>query len=230
MRRKVTFATAAFTMIELMIGVAILAIAITALLGAFIGQMQLNEHARNLTYATNDATRVMEQLRLLNTGPSCKASGTVGIPSAIPPPGFYTWDAWLAAPASAGGGGGKSVEPTFPNHELIVVTCHNNDLSQYCGTADNNSGQIGYTSVGPQGEWQQLAATPPFSDTTFDPIRLDVAVCWRVGAGPSRQRIIGECAWNATTNSLFADNTTDANKNGVIDSPVMLTTIMTCRK
>ena len=52
-------APAAFTMVELIIAAAILAIAISALLGSFIGQVTLNEHSRNLTWAINDATRVM---------------------------------------------------------------------------------------------------------------------------------------------------------------------------
>ena len=64
---------------ELLICVAMLAIAIAALLGAFLGQLMLNEHARNLTWAIHDANRVMEQLRQVNTTAACTT------PSAVPP-------------------------------------------------------------------------------------------------------------------------------------------------
>ena len=103
------------TLVELMIGAVILAIAIVSLLGAFMAQMALNEHARNQALATNDAARVMEELRRQNSGAGCTA------PSAAAPAGFANWNAWLAD-TTANGGGGKSVQPTPNTNELIAVT------------------------------------------------------------------------------------------------------------
>ncbi|MBI2104358.1 MAG: hypothetical protein HYT90_02080 [Candidatus Omnitrophica bacterium] len=101
------------TLVELLVGAVVLAVAVTALLGAFLGQLTMNEHARRLAWAANDASRVMEQVRRQNSGGACAA------PSANPPAGFGSWDAWLAD-ASASGGGGKSIEPA--GDELVVVT------------------------------------------------------------------------------------------------------------
>ncbi len=107
-----------FTLVELMVGAMILATAIAALLGAFVGQVTLNEHSRNLAWATNDASRVMEQLRRQNS--NCAPAA----PSSAAPAGFASWDAWLAS-AAAGGGGGKSLQPDPANNELVVITCRN---------------------------------------------------------------------------------------------------------
>ena len=103
------------TLIEVMIGAAILAIAIVSLLGAFMAQIALNEHARNQALATNDAARVMEQLRRQNSGAAC------AVPSAAAPAGFASWNAWLAD-TTANGGGGKSIQPTPNTNELVRVT------------------------------------------------------------------------------------------------------------
>lgn len=100
------------TFIELMSGAAILAIAIVALLAAFMGQAVMNEHARNLAWAMNDANRVMERIRELNTG--------CGAPTTTPPPECggvcASWDTWLA---SATGGGGRSL-PAAAGEALAV--------------------------------------------------------------------------------------------------------------
>jgi len=186
------------TLVELMLAAALLAVGITALLGAFLGQLTLNEHARNLTWGMNDASRVMERLRQLNSG--C-AAGT--LPSAVSTVGA-SWDAWLAD-TSANGGGGKSVQNV---NELVVVTCR--DLnggalqSDYCATNQTGSG-----------EWH----TKPVANTSLDPINVSVAVCWR-----HRERVIGECSWINGTLSA-----SDADGDGVVESPAMLTTLMTCR-
>jgi general secretion pathway protein I len=55
----------AFTLLELMIAVAILLIAILSLLAAFINCILLNESNRNLVTATNDAQYVLEQIKSL---------------------------------------------------------------------------------------------------------------------------------------------------------------------
>lgn len=101
------------TLVELLVGALVLAVAIVALLGAFLGQLTMNEHARRLAWAGNDASRVLEQLRRQNSGGACST------PSANPPAGFGSWDAWLAD-ATATGGGGKSIQPVAD--ELVVVT------------------------------------------------------------------------------------------------------------
>ncbi len=123
-------ASEGFTFIELLIGVAMLSIAIAALMGAFLGQVILNEHARNLTWAINDANRVLERIRQLNIGCS--------VPSATPPvaecggPCTNAWDTWLA-----NGGGGKSIQPDPANNERVVVTCQNSAGSAPCGATDD---------------------------------------------------------------------------------------------
>ena len=122
----------AFTLIEVLIGVAVLTIAITALLGAFLGQVLVAQHARNLTWAMNDASRVMEQMRQQNTTPCI--GGT--LPSSNPPTGFASWDAWMASTAATGGGG-KSIQPDPAVDELIVVTCRNEANTANCTGVDD---------------------------------------------------------------------------------------------
>lgn len=185
-------------MIELIIGVALLAIAISALLGAFFGQMALNEHARNLTWAINDANRVMEQLRLRNTTPTCATT-----PWAMPSSGT-SWDAWLTS-----AGGEKSIQPTPATNELIVVTCQNQAGTAYCGDG---------TQVG-TGEWTTNATA-----TSYDPIQITVAVCWR-----HRRRTLGECTWSGSALTA-SDGSNGFAANGEIESPAMLSTLMTCRQ
>lgn len=52
-----------FTLLELMIGAAVLILALVGLIAAYIGCFSLNESARNLTIATNHAQCVMEEIR-----------------------------------------------------------------------------------------------------------------------------------------------------------------------
>ena len=190
-----------FTLIELLIGIMMLTVAITALLGAFLGQSVLNEHARNLTWAMNDASRVMEQLRQQNT------SGACGTPTTVPPAACggacMSWDDWLESAA----GGGKSLQPNGNSIEQIFVTCQDSVTLVPCGRVD----QVG------AGEWSSQA-----NNTNYDPLRVAVAVCWQ-----HRNRTIGECAWNAGPQTLTAN---DADGSGVIDSPATLSTFITCRR
>lgn len=163
------------TLVELVIVAAILGIGIAALIGAFVSQMALNEHARNMAWAMNDANRVMERLRQLNTDcetPSASPSSECGTGADA----CADWDAWLNSTT----GGGKSILPSPSSNELIVVT---------------TSGS--------------------------DPLEVTVAVCWR-----HRSRTIGECAWDAQQSVLSAD---DQDGDGVVESPAMLSTLMTCR-
>ena len=187
-----------FMLPELLICIAMLAIAIAALMGVFLGQLMLNEHARNLTWAIHDANRVMERLRQVNTG--CTT------PSAVPP-GVTSWNAWLAAD-----GTGKSIQPLPNTNELIVVTCQDSAGALKCGTGN----QVG------TGEW---AGGVQAGNTTYDPIRVTVTVCWR-----HRTRVIGECTWNGA--ALVADETVTVPNDvaGVVESPATLVTLMTCRK
>lgn len=159
-------------MAELIIGVAVLATAITSLLAAFFGQITLTEHSRNFSFAVNDATRVLERLRQQNSGAACAA------PSPAAPGGFASWDAWLAD-ATANGGGGKSVQPNPLTNELVVTT-----------------------------------------STGADPLQVTVAVCWR-----QRGRTLGECTWNGAQLTAV-----DLDGSGVITSPAMLSTLITCRR
>ena len=151
-------------------------VAITAILGAYLGQGILNEHARDLSLAIQDANRVMEQIRQQNS--ACGA----GTPS-FDPTGFADWEAWLASAA----GGGKSL-PNAATDELVVATCQNRLGTAPCAIGADN------------------------------PIRVTVAICWR-----QRGRTLGECT---TAGALAAS---DTNGNGLIESPAMLTTLVTCR-
>lgn len=54
---------AGFTLIELVIGIAVLITALLGLLGVFVGISALNESARNQTIATHHADRLMEEIR-----------------------------------------------------------------------------------------------------------------------------------------------------------------------
>ena len=188
---------AGLTLIELVLGALTLTIAIVAILGAYVGQLTLNEHARNLSLSIQDANRVIEQLRQQNAGGTCTLS-------AAPPAGANSWNDWLD-----GGGAPKSLPQVAAEH--IAVTCQDDDggslITDYCGTTAPDP-QVG------AGEWRTQAAT-----TTFDPIRLTVAVCWR-----HRERTIGECTWNDPNLTP-----SDTDGSGVIDSPAMLTTLVTCR-
>ena len=194
-----------FTLVELIIGAAVLAIAIAALLGAFLGQITLNEHARRLTLAMNDANRAMEQLRRVNTG--CASQPSASLSSL--PGGFTSWDQWLKD-TTVNGGGGVSIPPV-PAEERVFVTCQDNATLNACGT----SNQVG------TGEWKTAAG-----NTAYDPIRITVAVCWR-----HRGRVLGECTWNGAALQQ-ADGTmgTLYPTANVIESPAMLTTLMTCRQ
>ena len=170
MRRK---AAQGFTLVEVVLGALTLAVVASAILGAYVGQVTLNEHARNLTWATQDANRVVEQIRLENTGPGCTSPDVV-------PAGVTSWNAWMN---TGGGGAPKSLKPDPDLNELIVVTCQNNPSAGaplYCGDAD----QVG------TGEWAQAAGF----NSDYDPLRVTVSVCWR-----HRNRTIGECAWDGTT-------------------------------
>ena len=207
---------------ELLICVAMLAIAIAALMGAFLGQLMLNEHARNLTWAIHDANRVMERLRQANT--NCQTPSAAVLP--VSASNFTSWNAWLASTA-ADGGGGKSIQPfsgAAPDAtERVVVTCQDQDG----GTASTDFCGKGAPAQVGTGEWNKHQA----GGTSFDPIRVTVTVCWR-----HRQRVIGECRWDAGTNTLIGDQTSEDNVSVPgdldegIESPATLVTLMTCRR
>ena len=103
------------TLVELVLGGGMLVIALTGLLQAWLSHLTLNEHSRYLSWATNDADRVMEGLHQQNASATCSA------PTATPPAGFASWDAWLAD-TTANGGGGKSIQPNPAVNELVVLS------------------------------------------------------------------------------------------------------------
>ncbi len=199
-----------FTLAEILLGGVVLAVAAAAILGAYVGQVTLNEHARNLSLAVHDANRVIERMRQDNSGAGC-----TNLVKVIPPANG-TWDAWLGD-TTPSGGGGKSVGLTPAaalTNERIFVTCQDRDggalATDYCGV--NQGGDF---------------FTPPqAASTQMDPIRVTVAVCWR-----HRNRTIGECSFNpATSVWSTANGTNGPNKDSsVIESPAMLTTLITCR-
>ena len=159
------------TLVELLVCAVILAVGITALLRAFLGQLTTNEYARHEAWAMNDVSRVMEQVRRQNTGGGCL------IPN-VSASGFASWDAWLAD-TSANGGGGKSIQPNPAANERIVV-----------------------------------------SSSGGDPLTVTVAVCWR-----HRGRVIGEC-----DAALTPDDAGSGDGDGIVESPAMLATLITCRQ
>lgn len=55
-----------FSLIEVMLGVAILAVVITASLLTFVNCVLLNDASRNLVTASNDAQYVLEQIKALD--------------------------------------------------------------------------------------------------------------------------------------------------------------------
>lgn len=93
---------------EMLVTFFVLAVAVASLMSTFLGQASLNEQSRNLSWAMNDAGRVMEELRRQNTGAACVS------PDLTPPAGG--WDVWLHnAP------GGKSLSGNFATDELVWV-------------------------------------------------------------------------------------------------------------
>lgn len=199
-RRGVLFSSgdsrSGFTLIEVLLGGVVLAIAAAAILGAYVGQVTLNEHARNLSLAVQDANRIIEQLRQQNAscGVNPPSASWPAVTAACTNPGTATtsWDDWLQRC-----GGLKSLRPDPANNEFVAVTCQDAGATV---TAACNA----------------IAANP---------IRVTVAVCWR-----HRGRIIGECKNNGA--ALIGDDTLaypGTDTASVIDSPAMLTTLVTCR-
>lgn len=186
------------TLVEVVLGAFTLSIIAAAILSAYMGQVSLNEYARNLSLATQDISRVIEQMRRENMG--CTTPEVV-------PAGATSWDAWLQAQAP-----GKSI-PVPVAQERIVVTCSHRDgaASGACG----NGNQVG------TGEWIGVAGT-----TNLNPLSVTVAVCWR-----QRGRTLGECTFDAGTGALTpVDGSNGPNAIiGVIESPAMITTLVTCR-
>ena len=111
------------TLVELVLGAGMLVVAFTGLLQAWLSQLTLNEHSRDLSWAVNDADRVMERIRQQN------ASATCSVPTVTAPAGFASWDAWLAD-TTANGGGGKSIQPNPAVNELIVPSTSGADPIQ----------------------------------------------------------------------------------------------------
>lgn len=201
--------SAGFTLIEIMLGASILVISLTAFLGVFFGQSYLAAMARNLTAAMNDASRVMEQIRLRNVNSQNTCGQTPPIPSAIPP-SSTSWDAWLTSQRGKSVLGAGTTLGTN-QFERLVVVCQQDDGSAYCG-----SSQVG------SGEWKVAG-----SATQFDPIRVTVSVGWRQGL-----RVLGGSSAGqefSYTNGMTQLAVNDVNNNKVIDSQAMLTAYVTCR-
>lgn len=206
-----------FTLIELMLVIAILVISLAAILAAVMGQLALSEHARNMSLALNDVNRVVEQIRQVNR--NCAT------PNNTPPAGFRSWDLWLEGTVLSGGGGGKSLPA--PSNELVMVSCVNAAGAQAAGT---QRCAVGATPQIGQMEWNFQPANPPAVQQ--DPMQVTVSVCWR-----HRGRVIGECLWPpgaAGWDATPANWDTDVaypgtDRPNIIDSPVSVTTLVTCR-
>lgn len=213
--------TAGFTLVELMLGAAVLTVVAVALLGSYFGQTFLNTNARNLTAAMNDATRVMERIRQQNTGTSGPCLST-GIPSILPPNNLPSWDAWLNTQ-------GKSIASGANALELVAVTCQDENggtaATDYCGdtagSGNNPPAQVG------RGEWAPLLlGKGRGARTSFNPIRVTVAVGWQ-----QYQRVMGQEVGGRSEFTIRqgAMTVSDTNGDGVIGSQAMVTTLVTCR-
>ena len=112
------------TYFEVIFSVGFVLAGLVSLLGVFLSYERLNEHARNLSWAMNDAARVMEELRQRNSGANCVA------PDLGAPAGSASWDQWLQ-----NAGGGKTLQlgtnapeliwvspDTADNHETVTVS------------------------------------------------------------------------------------------------------------
>jgi len=228
-------------LIEIMLGTSIMVIVLVALLGSFFGQSTLNLNSRNMMAAMNDATRIMEEIRRQNTislaGSSCAQSN---IPSARPP-SQQSWNAWFDLQSP-----GKSIQPQVPSgwdsrrYELVVVTCQEAGdqdgdpiADEYCG-----QNQVGLSEWYPWYAGGIPSKGLQTNNTTFDPIRVTVAVGWNLrqpigntgginaGSEFTYRRDLGG---KGTVSSDQLRVGPDANNNRVIDSPAMLTTLVTCR-
>ncbi|MCG2711177.1 MAG: prepilin-type N-terminal cleavage/methylation domain-containing protein [Candidatus Omnitrophica bacterium] len=62
-KRRLRRVNSGVTLIEILISIAILVIVLLGLLSGYMGCMQLNERLRNTSIATEDARRVIEQMR-----------------------------------------------------------------------------------------------------------------------------------------------------------------------
>lgn len=92
------------TLIELVIGIAVLITALLGLLGVFVGISALNESARNQTIATHQADRIMEEIRNSNF--------TTEIQPNAQAPTDANWIAWAA---------NHSLDLTEPNLTSVSV-------------------------------------------------------------------------------------------------------------
>ncbi len=143
-------------------------------------------------------------------------------PTSIPP-GFTSWDAWLSDPANEKSmhltANGSTVIMNTSANELVVVTCQRADASALCPLT-----QIG------SGEWNAANPPSPVAGAPENPMRITVAVCWR-----HRGRTIGQCrwvnnAWDLTTKTAWdSDVYPGGGTPGVLDSPAMASTLVTCR-
>ena len=219
-----------FTLIETMVGASIVGIVLVAMVGSQYSQSQLNAHARNLTAAMNDASRVLEQIRVQNLSgqPGSTCDNDPPLPSAGPPAPHTSWNAWLNTGAP---GAPKSIrEPDRDRYEVVAVTCQDESggavLADYCGV-----------NQAAAGEWR-VAVT----DTAFDPIRVTVAVGWRQGqrvygaTTGGQEFTLGGAARTSITSGKLVTRTAqdftagpDRDGDGVIESQAMLTTLVSCR-
>ena len=188
------------TLVEALLGIGILLIVIVALLGAFIGQSYLNANARALQLAMNDATRIMEQIRTLNTG--CPLS----TPS-IRPLGFESWEAWLNAQSP-----GKSLPS---RDEFAAVTCQDDTGANYCGPA-----QMGVN------EWHR-PGSPVIRDPLW--VTVSVGYLIRVFGGARSSGPEFSYTASLLLGGLRIYYGPDQNANRVIESQAMLSTLVTCR-
>jgi len=104
-RKQILNMKSGFTLVELLIATAVLLVAITGVLIAFRSPAVLNEMARDTTIATQDASRVIEQMRVTKFSDIQKVDPY--------------WDSWAAS------NGAKNLLPLpLPNgtNETVAVS------------------------------------------------------------------------------------------------------------
>lgn len=127
----------AFTLMELLIATAVLALALGGSLALFIANLRLIESGKNLSIAINHARCVMEQIRDRNLSTLVLGED---------------WTAWAQAEPPYGGGcnslNGEKINVTYPSGtttaplEIVVTVCWREKDKRIIGEDTNLNGDM----------------------------------------------------------------------------------------
>ena len=140
-----------FTLLELMIGSAILIVALAGLLAAFIGCFRLNETAKNLTIAVTGAQEKLEEIRNYNFDTvvgSYSPGGSQGNTFTIDPATWlavanqraviYILDPQTGAILNTG----PMADPGLSLYEVRIAVCWRQKGGRMLGEDDNLNGAL----------------------------------------------------------------------------------------